>query len=102
MADSNLQKSQDTALPPKEAAPAEPSASEPEECAEISRRDKFSAWLTQANVVEPEGPEIEEEQASAHQHKWWQVMCLTGVDYYSTLGYLPAIAVAAAGAVAPI
>src|SRR5215470_2826073 len=57
-------------------------------------QNKLRRWLFQG---------MSDSRAEAqHQDKWWKVMCLTGVDYFSTLGYQPGIAFLAAGLLSPV
>jgi hypothetical protein len=63
------------------------------------KRREIKNWMMQG-IREIEGPH--EKEGQHQRHSWWKVMCLTGVDYFSTLGYQPGIAFLAAGALSPI
>ena len=62
----------------------------------LEYRSALGKWLLRGEPVDDHAGR------QVATHPWWKVIWLTGVDYFSTLGYQPGIALLAAGAVAPI
>ena len=73
----------------------------PDACRPARRRPNgFTRWALHGaeSAGGHEGPHGQPERT----RHWLRVMCLTGVDYFSSLGYQPAIAALAAGFISPI
>jgi hypothetical protein len=63
----------------------------------VDRTSRFSRWLFSGHRLD-----TITNQEHSHKEPWYKVIWLTGVDYFSTLGYQPGIALLNAGVLAPV
>ncbi|MBY8881779.1 amino acid transporter [Streptomyces sp. PLK6-54] len=65
---------------------------------------RFRSWLLEglADMGKHQQGAGDAAEPEHRGQRWYRVMCLTGVDYFSTLGYQPGIAALAAGLLSPI
>jgi hypothetical protein len=68
---------------------------------DLRRRGGFTRWVLD-DRFERAGERTGPHGRPDGTHAWIRVMCVTGVDYFSTLAYQPAIAFLAAGFVSPL
>ncbi|MFF8600908.1 amino acid transporter [Streptomyces sp. NPDC015232] len=72
----------------------------------VTRSGRLRAWmlegLSDMGKGRPSRPKETAPDAAHQGQPWYRVMCLTGVDYFSTLGYQPGIAALAAGLLSPV
>ncbi|MFD7028640.1 amino acid transporter [Streptomyces sp. NPDC059917] len=70
-----------------------------------TRTTRLRAWMLEGltdQMKQERGRGRQDAPRGEHGRPWWRVMCLTGLDYFSTLGYQPGIAALAAGLLSPL
>ena len=82
-------------------ATAHPRAAVAEAVRPVRQPGAMSRWLLDGAAKKTDAAH-EGQHTGHHTQPWYKVMCLTGVDYFSTLGYQPGIAALAAGVLSPI